>query len=54
MVPKEVEVKACRMVPRQILRQIPCAERILVPQVVQFPDAVPAEVQLRDAGLQGG
>jgi hypothetical protein len=54
MVPKEVEVRACRMVPKQIIRQIPCAERVLVRELVQFPAADPAGMTLGRVLPSGG
>jgi hypothetical protein len=54
MVPKEVEVRACRMVPKQIIRQMPCAERVLVPELVQFPAVAPAELSLGSVLPSGG
>jgi hypothetical protein len=54
MVPKEVEVRACRLVPKRIIRQMPCAERLLVPELVQFPAVGPAELSLGSVLPSGG
>jgi len=54
MVPKQVEVRACRMVPKQIIRQIPCAERVLVRELVQFPAVDAAGMTLGRVLPSGG